>query len=162
MADDQSPFDLFFPFAHHHYDRTGSDSETSASKPATNFFPDERAASQAGAASTSSVQHLSPEDQYYNVTQYSWAKALLLDCARAVANEDSPRVQSNMWILNERASPFGDSDQRIASYFVQALLCKLTGTGARCQHSLNAAAEKSYCFESIRNLILQFQVSTTR
>ncbi|KAG0578287.1 hypothetical protein KC19_4G011400 [Ceratodon purpureus] len=154
QPDDQSPNQLYLPFAQHHYG-TGSDSETSASKTTTNFCPDESVSNQA-AASTSSVQNLPPVQHKY-MTQYSWAKALLLDCARAIADEDSSRIQSVMWILNESASPYGDSDQRIASYFVQALFCKITGTGARCQHSLSAAAEKTYCFESMRNMILQFQ-----
>jgi hypothetical protein len=95
-----------------------------------------------------------------SATQYSWAKALLLDCARAIAEKDAPRVQSIMWILNESASPYGDADQRLVSYFVQALFCKISGTGARRHRSLTAAAEKTYCFESMRNMILEFQVAT--
>lgn len=154
--DDQSP-NLYLSFSAQHEYGTGSDSEASAaSKSAnTNFCPDETAFNHA-AASTSSDKNL-PSDQYH-VTQYPWAKVLLLDCARAIADQDNPRIQSIMWILNESASPYGDSDQRIASYFVQALYCKITGTGVRCQLSLSAAAEKSYCFESMRNMILQFQV----
>lgn len=88
----------------------------------------------------------------------SWAKALLLDCARAIAEKDTSRVQSIMWILNESASPYGDSDQRLMSYFVQALVCKITDTGSRCHRSLTSAAEKTYSFESMRNMILNFQV----
>lgn len=92
-------------------------------------------------------------------TQYSWTKTLLLDCARAIAEKDAARVQTILWNLNESASPYGDSDQRLVSYFVQALLCKISGTGPRCHRSLSAAAEKTYCFETMRNMILEFQVT---
>lgn len=87
-----------------------------------------------------------------------WAPNLLVECARAIAANDTPRIQSLMWGLNELASPYGDCDQRLASYFLQALFCRVTGTGARCHSILCAAAEKTYSFESLRKMILTFQV----
>jgi hypothetical protein len=91
-------------------------------------------------------------------TSGHWAPNLLLECARAVAVNDTLRAQNLMSGLNELASPYGDCDQRLASYFLQALFCKITGTGLSCHRILRAAAEKSYSFESLRKMILDFQV----
>jgi hypothetical protein len=91
-------------------------------------------------------------------TSGHWAPNLLLECARAVAVNDTLRAQNLMSGLNELASPYGDCDQRVASYFLQALFCKITGTGLSCHRILRAAAEKSYSFESLRKMILDFQV----
>lgn len=111
-------------------------------------------------ASTSQQNINSSSMALFPAHQCSWATTLLLDCARAIEEKDVARVQSILWILNEGASPYGDSDQRLVSYFVQALLCKISGTGARCHRSLSAAAEKTYSFETMRNMILEFQVRT--
>ncbi len=105
-------------------------------------------AAQPAAASTSSGDD---GDQH-------WAPNLLLECARAIATSDTPRVQNLMWVLNELASPYGDYDQRLASYFLQALFCRITNTGARCHSILSAAAEKTHTFESVRKMILTYQV----
>ncbi|CAM6120390.1 unnamed protein product [Calypogeia fissa] len=86
-----------------------------------------------------------------------WAPPLLTDCAKAVSADLKPRVQQYMWMLNELSSPYGDYDQRLASYFLQALFCKITGTGPRCHRVLCAAAERSYSFDSMRKMILKFQ-----
>lgn len=144
-ADDENPY---LVFAEHEYGET----ETWMKADETTF------------ASTGEQQQCNHEpqrqqqQQQQQKQQHSWTKALLLDCARAVAEDDTPRIQSLMWSLNENSSPYGDCDQRLAASFVQALVCRLTGTGARCLHSLGAAAEKTFCFESMRTLILEFQV----
>ncbi len=91
-----------------------------------------------------------------------WAPNLLLECARAIAASDTPRVQNLMWVLNELASPYGDCDQRLATYLLQALFCRVMGTGAQCHSTLCAAAAQSYSFESLRNMILTFQVPTNK
>jgi len=155
-AEEGSP-SPYLVFADHEY----SDSETCMKSSAAQ---DETSGYNEDFASTSSVQRPAFEEvlqfQHQYSENYSWTKALLIDCARAIAEEDTPRIQSLLWSLNENASPYGDSDQRMASYFVQALFCRVTGTGARCLNSLGAAAEKSFCFESMRSMILEFQVTT--
>jgi hypothetical protein len=93
----------------------------------------------------------SAPDQYY-------AQNLLVECARAIADNDSSRVQNLMWVLNEIASPYGDSDQRLSSYFLQAVFCKITTTGVRNHRILTAAAERTYSFDSLRKMILEYQV----
>eukprot|EP00252_Welwitschia_mirabilis_P016306 TRINITY_DN3597_c0_g1_i1.p1 TRINITY_DN3597_c0_g1~~TRINITY_DN3597_c0_g1_i1.p1 ORF type:complete len:512 (-),score=50.87 TRINITY_DN3597_c0_g1_i1:232-1767(-) len=86
-----------------------------------------------------------------------WASEMLLECARAIAHKDSSRVQQLLWMLNELSSPYGDCDQKLASYFLQAFFCKITDTGPRCYRTLCAAVEKTYSFDSSRKMILKFQ-----
>ncbi|KAG0606988.1 hypothetical protein M758_9G184000 [Ceratodon purpureus] len=89
--------------------------------------------------------------------QAQWVANLLVECARAIAVSDSPRVKNLMWVLNELSSPYGDSDQRLAAYFLQALFCRITGTGLSCHRILTAAAEKTYSFDTLRKMILDYQ-----
>ncbi|KAJ8774725.1 hypothetical protein K2173_017171 [Erythroxylum novogranatense] len=86
-----------------------------------------------------------------------WAGKLLRECARAISEKDSTKIHHLLWMLNELASPYGDFDQKLASYFLQALFCKATESGQRCFRTLNSAAEKSHSFASARKLILKFQ-----
>ncbi|KAG5242147.1 hypothetical protein OIU76_025306 [Salix suchowensis] len=86
-----------------------------------------------------------------------WASKLLSECARAISEKDSSKIQNLLWMLNELASPYGDCDQKLASYFLQALFCKATESGQRCFKTLTTVAEKSHSFDSARKLILKFQ-----
>lgn len=86
-----------------------------------------------------------------------WASRLLNECARAISEKDSTKIHHLLWMLNELSSPYGDSDQKLASYFLQALFCKATGSGLRCYRTLTSVAEKSRSFDSARKLILKFQ-----
>ncbi|KAK8445635.1 hypothetical protein SEVIR_9G361300v4 [Setaria viridis] len=86
-----------------------------------------------------------------------WAAQLLLQCARAVAARDSQRVQQLMWMLNELASPYGDVDQKLASYFLQGLFARLTTSGPRTLRTLAAASDRNTSFESTRRTALRFQ-----
>lgn len=86
-----------------------------------------------------------------------WAPKLLRECARAISEGDSPRTHHLLWMLNEMASPYGDCDQKLAFYFLQALFCKATESGDRCYNTLASVAEKSHTFDSARKLILKFQ-----
>ncbi|OEL34793.1 Protein SHORT-ROOT 2 [Dichanthelium oligosanthes] len=86
-----------------------------------------------------------------------WAAQLLLECARAVAAHDSQRVQQLMWMLNELASPYGDVDQKLASYFLQGLFARLTTSGPRTLRTLAAASDRNTSFESTRRTALKFQ-----
>ncbi|XP_015886865.3 protein SHORT-ROOT [Ziziphus jujuba] len=86
-----------------------------------------------------------------------WASRLLMECARAISEKDSSKIHHLLWMLNELASPYGDCDQKIAFYFLQALFCKATDSGLRCYKTLTSVAEKSHSFDSARKLILKFQ-----
>ncbi|OVA11856.1 Transcription factor GRAS [Macleaya cordata] len=86
-----------------------------------------------------------------------WSSNLLLETARAIADKNSARVQQLMWMLNELSSPYGDTDQKLASYFLQALFCRMTDSGERCYRTLRSASEKTCSFESTRKMVLKFQ-----
>ncbi|GJN32925.1 hypothetical protein PR202_gb21468 [Eleusine coracana subsp. coracana] len=86
-----------------------------------------------------------------------WGSQLLLECARAVAGRDSSRVQQLMWMLNELASPYGDLDQKLASYFLQGLFARLTSSGPRTLRTLAAASDRNASFDSTRRTALRFQ-----
>ncbi|ONM24797.1 Protein SHORT-ROOT 1 [Zea mays] len=86
-----------------------------------------------------------------------WASQLLLECARAVAARDSQRVQQLMWMLNELASPYGDVEQKLASYFLQGLFARLTASGPQTLRTLAAASDRNTSFDSTRRTALRFQ-----
>ncbi|PPS19779.1 hypothetical protein GOBAR_AA00797 [Gossypium barbadense] len=92
-----------------------------------------------------------------SATGNKWASRLLNECARAISDKDSSKIHHLLWMLNELASPYGDCEQKLASYFLQALFCKATESGQRCFKTLTLVAEKSHCFDSARKLILKFQ-----
>ena len=86
-----------------------------------------------------------------------WASEILLETARAIADKNSSRVQQLMWMLNELSSPYGDTDQKLAAYFLQALFSRMTDSGERCYRTLISASEKTCSFESTRKMVLKFQ-----
>jgi hypothetical protein len=100
----------------------------------------------------------SSSSQAAHVNQTQWVANLLVECARAITGSDSARVKNLMWVLNELSSPYGDSDQRLAAYFLQGLFCRITGTGSSCHRILTTAAEKTYSFDTLRKMILDYQV----
>ncbi|KAL2528345.1 Protein SHORT-ROOT [Forsythia ovata] len=86
-----------------------------------------------------------------------WASDILLETAKAIAHRNSARVQQLIWMLNELSSPYGDIDQRLASYFLQALFSRMTDSGERTYRTLISAAQKNCSFESTRKMVLKFQ-----
>ncbi|XP_023515283.1 protein SHORT-ROOT-like [Cucurbita pepo subsp. pepo] len=86
-----------------------------------------------------------------------WSSTLLNECARAISDKDSNKIHHLLWMLNELASPYGDSDQKLAYYFLQALFCRATETGLTCYKTLVTVSEKNYSFDSALKLILKFQ-----
>ncbi|XP_057458549.1 protein SHORT-ROOT-like [Lotus japonicus] len=86
-----------------------------------------------------------------------WASKLLRECATAISERNSTKTHHLLWMLNELSSPYGDPDQKLASYFLQALFCKATDSGFKCYKTLSSVAEKNHSFDSARKLILKFQ-----
>ncbi|KAM7516445.1 hypothetical protein LguiA_006028 [Lonicera macranthoides] len=86
-----------------------------------------------------------------------WASDILLQAARSIADKNSARLQQLMWMLNELGSPYGDTDQKLASYFLQALFSRMTDSGEKCHRTLTSASEKTCSFDSTRKLVLKFQ-----
>ncbi|CAN6698221.1 unnamed protein product [Malus baccata var. baccata] len=99
----------------------------------------------------------SPSLVNFELSNDKWAPELLLETARAIADKNSSRVQQLMWMLNELGSPYGDTDQKLASYFLQALFSRMTDSGDRCYRTLISASEKTCSFESTRKTVLKFQ-----
>lgn len=74
-----------------------------------------------------------------------------------MAENNTTRLQQLIWMLNELSSPYGDTDQKLASYFLQALFSRMTGSGQKSYRSLTSASEKTCSFESTRKTVLKFQ-----
>ncbi|XWS33491.1 hypothetical protein CRYUN_Cryun22dG0087600 [Craigia yunnanensis] len=86
-----------------------------------------------------------------------WATDILLETATAIADRNSGRVQQLMWMLNELSSPYGDTDQKLGSYFLQALFSRMNDSGERYYRTLASVSEKTSSFESTRKMVLKFQ-----
>ncbi|XP_059642030.1 protein SHORT-ROOT [Cornus florida] len=114
---------------------------------------------------TSSHTHHAPEFSFSPARDLNlefassptWASDILLETARAMAEKNSARVQQLMWMLNELGSPYGDTDQKLAAYFLQALFSRMMDSGERCYRTLSSASEKTCSFESTRKMVLKFQ-----
>ncbi|XP_004509064.1 protein SHORT-ROOT-like [Cicer arietinum] len=103
----------------------------------------------------------SPPQDYFNfeiLSGNSWAPNILLETARAISdNNNTNRIQQLMWMLNELSSPYGDTDQKIASYFLQALFSRINDAGDRTYKTLSFASDKICSFDSTRKMLLKFQ-----
>ncbi|XP_042461578.1 scarecrow-like protein 32 [Zingiber officinale] len=64
---------------------------------------------------------------------------LLVHCATAIEANDATLAQQIIWVLNNIAPSDGDSDQRLASAFLRALIVRASKTGS-CENMLVAAA----------------------
>ncbi|KAG6604139.1 Scarecrow-like protein 32, partial [Cucurbita argyrosperma subsp. sororia] len=54
---------------------------------------------------------------------------LLVHCANAIESNDATLAQQILWVLNNIAPPDGDSNQRLTSAFLRALVTRATNTG---------------------------------
>ncbi|XP_074568668.1 protein SHORT-ROOT 1-like [Curcuma longa] len=103
---------------------------------------------------SSSNRHL---DVDVDLSSSSWAPPLLLQCARAMTSCDVRRARRLMWTLNELASPYGDVDQKLAAFFLQALFARATSSGPLTLRALTDAAHRNRSFDSTRRTALRFQ-----
>ncbi|CAJ2661031.1 protein SHORT-ROOT-like [Trifolium pratense] len=118
-------------------------------------------------ASTIDMMHTSSSNNHQTSSDSSetchhdqdgkWSSKLLKECAIAISNRDSSKIHHLLWMLNELSSPYGDIDQKLASYFLQALFSKATQSGQKCYKTLSSIAHKNHSFDSSRKLILKFQ-----
>ncbi|KAL6013053.1 hypothetical protein ACLOJK_003543, partial [Asimina triloba] len=107
---------------------------------------------QPSSSSSSSLDHL-----ISSASGPNWAADLLTDCARAIADSNSGRAHHLMWMLNEMSSPYGDTHQKLASYFLHALFSRMTDSGPRSLRALLSASDKTSSFDSTRKTLLKFQ-----
>ncbi|KAI3794136.1 hypothetical protein L1987_36763 [Smallanthus sonchifolius] len=92
-----------------------------------------------------------------SVSANCWTRELLSETARAIADKNSSRIRQLMWMLNELSSPYGDVNEKLSFYFLQALFCRMTDSGDSSYRTLSSVSEKTCSFESTRNLLLKFQ-----
>ncbi|XP_050206693.1 protein SHORT-ROOT [Mercurialis annua] len=142
----------YYPTYHHQQHTTTTTTTTTTTPNTTTSTPTTHHALE-------STDHFSFSPSHDLNFEFSgkWASDLLLETARAVADKNSGRVQQLMWMLNEVGSPYGDTDQKLASYFLQALFSRMTDSGERCYRTLASASDKTCSFESTRKLVLKFQ-----
>ncbi|KAJ0982106.1 hypothetical protein J5N97_010361 [Dioscorea zingiberensis] len=60
----------------------------------------------------------------------SCMEQLLVHCANAIETNDATLAQQILWVLNNIAPPDGDSNQRLTSAFLRALIARASKTGA--------------------------------
>ncbi|AES90725.1 protein SHORT-ROOT [Medicago truncatula] len=101
----------------------------------------------------------SPSHDYFNFefSGHSWSQNILLETARAFSDNNTNRIQQLMWMLNELSTPYGDTDQKLSSYFLQALFSRMNDAGDRTYKTLTTASEKTCSFDSTRKMLLKFQ-----
>ncbi|POO00708.1 GRAS transcription factor [Trema orientale] len=147
----------YYPYNHPHPSTTSTPTPTPTPTPPHNPNTTTTNAS----TSTTDFPFSPAGDLINNLDLFSsgnkWAPEILLETARAVADKNSSRVQQLMWMLNELSSPYGDSDQKLAAYFLQALFSRVNDSGDRCHRTLVSASEKTCSFESTRKMVLKFQ-----
>lgn len=56
-------------------------------------------------------------------------RSLLIHCAQAVAANDNQGAQETLKQIRRHSSPEGDGNQRLAHYFTESLVARLSGTG---------------------------------
>ncbi|KAE8707019.1 Protein SHORT-ROOT 2 [Hibiscus syriacus] len=148
----------YYPYYHYHQQYQPHPSTTVAT-PTNTSTP-----------TTTTTTHHAIDSSDYSTTTFSpahnmnnfdfsgkWASDILLKTAAAIADRNSGRVQQLIWMLNELGSPYGDTDQKLASYFLQALFSRMTDSGERCYRTLASVSEKTSSFESTRKMVLKFQ-----
>ncbi|KAK4798756.1 hypothetical protein SAY86_031082 [Trapa natans] len=111
----------------------------------------------AGTSDHSFSPALELQSPSFDFSRQRWASDVLLETARAIAEKNSARVHQLMWMLNELGSSYGDIDQKLASYFLQALFSRMTESGERSHRALVSASDKACSFESTRKMVLKFQ-----
>ncbi|MCO5562313.1 hypothetical protein L7F22_015939 [Adiantum nelumboides] len=71
-----------------------------------------------------------------------WAPTLLMACAESISKGDIVGTNHLMWVLNRLTSLKDASlDCRMASYFFQALQCRVKGTGPTAQKRISEAIQ---------------------
>ncbi|KAL3583892.1 hypothetical protein D5086_014953 [Populus alba] len=144
----------YYPPYHHHHQQqhqhqttttTPTTTTTNTSTPSTHHVLD------------SADFSFSPSHDLNFEFSGKWVTDILLESAHAIADKNSARLQQLMWMLNELGSPYGDTEQKLASYFLQALFSRMNDSGERCYRTLASASEKTCSFESTRKMVLKFQ-----
>ena len=65
-------------------------------------------------------------------------RALLVHCAQAVATDDTRGANEILKQIRQHASAYGDGTQRLANYFADGLVARLSGSGGRLFTTLSS------------------------
>ncbi|KNA11421.1 hypothetical protein SOVF_135390 [Spinacia oleracea] len=98
-----------------------------------------------------------PSSSTDNKSCVGWVSSLLCECVKAISQGNPSKSQQLLWVLNEVASAYGDCDQRLAYYFLQALFAKANNSGLQFYSTIKFVEEKNYCFDTYVKLMLKFQ-----
>ncbi|RZB80931.1 Protein SHORT-ROOT [Glycine soja] len=66
-----------------------------------------------------------------------------------------------MWMLNKLSSPYDDTDQKLASYFLQTFFSHITQAGDRTYKTLASASKKTCSFKSTHKTCSFVTAATT-
>lgn len=110
-----------------------------------------------GFESSSSSSSFFTSDLNPDLSSGKWATNILLEAARAASERNTSRLHQLLWTLNELGSPYGDVEQKLASYFNQALFTRMTNSGERTYRTMHSAVDKTFSFDSTRKMVLKFQ-----
>ncbi|KAL5064093.1 hypothetical protein RYX36_025830 [Vicia faba] len=149
------PYDQQQPHHHHHHDVSNTTITTSSPNTYTNTN-----FNTINTPTTTDINYsFSPTQDYFNFdfSGNSWSQNILLETARAISDNKTNRIQQLIWMLNELSSPYGDTDQKLSAYFLQALFSRMNNTGNRTYKTLTFASEKTCSFDSTRKMLLKFQ-----
>ncbi|XP_068657649.1 scarecrow-like protein 32 [Aristolochia californica] len=80
---------------------------------------------------------------------------LLVHCANAIESNDSTLTQQILWVLNNIASPDGDSNQRLTCGFLRALIARAAMTGSCKMLTAVANASPNLAVETHRFSVIQ-------
>ncbi|KAJ3673054.1 hypothetical protein LUZ60_006428 [Juncus effusus] len=85
----------------------------------------------------------------------SCMEQLLAHCATAVETNDATLAQQLLWVLNNIAPPDGDSNQRLTSSFLRALISRASKSGS-CKILASAAGEITPSASSLCDALHRF------
>nr|WGT02533.1 SCL32 [Tamarix hispida] len=82
-----------------------------------------------------------------NIGDASCMEQLLVHCANAIENNDATLAQQILWVLNNIATPDGDSNQRLACAFLRALVVRAANNGT-CKMMLSSTTASASAMAS--------------
>ncbi|KAG0460177.1 hypothetical protein HPP92_023305 [Vanilla planifolia] len=68
---------------------------------------------------------------------------LLINCAHAIESNDATLAQQILWVLNNIASPDGDSNQRLTSAILRSLILRASRSGSAIASTIAAACTQA-------------------
>ncbi|KAL6624396.1 hypothetical protein ACP70R_031717 [Stipagrostis hirtigluma subsp. patula] len=81
-------------------------------------------------------------------------RALLIQCAQAIASNDCPFANELLKMIRQHSSPYGDASQRLAVYFADGLEARMAGTRSQiCQELMSKRTSARDMLEAYRHFV---------